>query len=93
MSGEQEAKEEVLDWLLRGVDPLDCVDAIAALSHYREEIRKDMARDLSMWIDIQGDKLGHAGKVWGQIARKIDPDKVPSKNGIRSFWNQEEWNT
>ena len=92
MSESQEAEKDLLDWLLRGVDTLDAVDALAALHHYRDTVRRDMARELASWIHVQGSKLKSSMSAYFQVSRKIDPDLVPSQHGLRSFWNEEEWN-
>lgn len=40
---EEVARQEVMDWLLRGVDGLDSVDAVAALDAYAALLRKPVS--------------------------------------------------
>lgn len=56
----------------------------------RERIRREMAAELSDWIRDQANQLpGYTtSSKWKQLADKIDPRKVPSRNGLRSYWNQ-----
>lgn len=92
-----EKYDEVLDWLLRGVDMLDSKEAIATLDAWRELCReadrREMAHELAEWIREQANKLAGytTGGRWIQVADKIDPDKPPNPRR-RGFWNQEEWN-
>lgn len=65
-------------------------DEAAATPEERERIRREMAAELSDWIRDQANRLRGATTSgnWKQIADKIDPRKVPSRNGLRSYWNQ-----
>jgi hypothetical protein len=56
----------------------------------RERIRREMAAERSDWIRGQANRLhgSTSSRAWKQIADKIDPRKVPSRNGLKSYWNQ-----
>lgn len=65
------------------------IDTLADTAEERELIRREMAAELSDWIRAQCRDIGYSrAKDWQQIADKIDPRKVPSRNGLRSYWNQ-----
>lgn len=64
---------------------------IAALAtpEERELIRREMATELSDWIRQQCVCIGYTrAGAWQQLADKIDPRKVPSEHGLRSYWSQ-----
>lgn len=58
----------------------------------RERIRREIAVELSDWIRDQANRLRGAttSAAWQRLADKIDPRKVPSRNGLRSYWNEGE---
>lgn len=65
---------------------------MSTIDEERDLIRREMAAELSDWIRAQANHLRGAttSGSWKQIADKIDPRKVPSRNGLRSYWNQGE---
>lgn len=71
----EEAREAVMDWLLRGVDALDSKDAVADLDAYvkavqRADAAKIRAYEAPNFHDLAG--------VRQELADLIDPDKEPS---------------
>lgn len=69
-------------------EPVVAADEL--LAEHEQHVRREMAAELSDWIRAQANQLRGAttSGAWKRIADKIDPRKVPSRNGLRSYWNQ-----